>query len=71
MESARRRALRHPPSTNMRYLATLYNVEELNEQDVHESVIVPEWLTCKVKITEEWMTQVSTSFEQEHKASGK
>ena len=40
MESAGRRALRNPPSTNMRYLATLYNVEVL-EQDVHEPVIVP------------------------------
>ena len=40
MESAGRRALRHPPSTNMRYSATLYNVEGL-EQDVHELVIVP------------------------------
>ena len=41
MESAGRRALRHPPSTNMRYSATLLYVEELNEQDVHEPVIVP------------------------------
>ena len=34
------RELRHPPSTNIRYLATLYNVEGL-EQDVHEPVILP------------------------------
>ena len=54
MESARRRALRHPPSTNKRYSATLYNVEELNEQYVHEPVTVPGRPTCKVKITEEW-----------------
>ena len=40
MESARRRALRHPPSTNMRYSAMLYNVEEL-KKDVHKLVIVP------------------------------
>ena len=37
MKSARRRALMHPPSTNMGYSVMLYNVEE---QDVHESVIV-------------------------------
>ena len=41
MESARRKALRNPPSTNTRYLAMMYNVEELNEQDVHEPVTVP------------------------------
>ena len=40
MESAGRRALRHPPSTNTRYAAMLYNVEELNEQDVHEPITV-------------------------------
>ena len=40
MESTGRRELRHPPSTNTRYSATLYNVEGL-EQDVHELVIVP------------------------------
>ena len=40
MESAGRRELRHHPLTNMRYLETLYNVEEL-EQDVHEPVTVP------------------------------
>ena len=39
MESAGRRALRHPPSTSTRYSTTLYNVEGL-EQDVHEPVIV-------------------------------
>ena len=38
MESAGRRALRHPPSTNMRYSSMLYNVEK---QDVHEPVLVP------------------------------
>ena len=27
-----------------------------------------EWPTCKVRRTEEWPTQVSTSFEQEHKS---
>ena len=31
----------YPPSTNMRYSETLYNVEEINEQDVHELVILP------------------------------
>ena len=40
MEFAGRRELGHHPSTNMRYLAMLYNVEEL-EQDVHKPVIVP------------------------------
>ena len=40
MESAERRALRHPPLTNMRYLATLYNLEE-HEQDVHKPVTTP------------------------------
>ena len=39
MESTGRRELRHPPSTNMRYSTMLYNVEE---QDVHEPVTVPE-----------------------------
>ena len=29
-----------------------------------------EWLTCKDKITEEWMTRAKNSFEQEHKADG-
>ena len=41
MESDGKRELRHPPSTNTRYSAALYNVEELNEQDVHEPVTVP------------------------------
>ena len=41
MESTGRRELRNPPSTNMRYLETLYNVEELNEQDVDEPVTIP------------------------------
>ena len=39
MESAGRRELRNPPSTNTRYSTTLYNVEEL-EQDVHEPITV-------------------------------
>ena len=39
MESAGRRELRNPPSTNMRYSTILYNVEEL-KNDVHEPVIV-------------------------------
>ena len=38
MEFTRRRALRNPPSTNMRYSAMLYNVEE---EDVHKLVVVP------------------------------
>ena len=40
MEYVGRRALRHPPSTNTRYSAMLYNAKEINEQDVHELVIV-------------------------------
>ena len=40
MKSTGRRALRHPPSTNTRYSAMLYNAKEINEQDVHELVIV-------------------------------
>ena len=39
MESARRRELIYPPSTNMNYSAMLYNVEGL-KQEVHEPVIV-------------------------------
>ena len=66
MESAGRRALRHPPSTNTRYSATLYNVEGL-EQDMHKPVIVPGMTDMQVKKTEEWMTLVSNSFKQEHK----
>ena len=40
MESNGRRALRNLASTNMRYSATMYNVEEVNEEDVHEPVTV-------------------------------
>ena len=40
MESAGRRELSNPPSTNTRYSKMLYNVEEI-EQDVHEPVTVP------------------------------
>ena len=40
MESAGRRELRHPPSTNTRYSAIVYNVEEL-EQYVDEPVTIP------------------------------
>ena len=40
MKSAGRRALGHPPSSNMRYLARLYNVEGLYHK-VHEPVTVP------------------------------
>ena len=39
MESAGRRALRHPQSTNTSYSTTLYNLEEL-KQDVHEPVTI-------------------------------
>ena len=66
MKSAGRRALRHPPSSNMRYSAKLYNVEGL-DHSVHEPITVPGMADMQVKITEEWMTRVSTSFEQEHK----
>ena len=48
MESVGRRELRHPPSTNMRYSTTLYNVEEL-EQDVCEPVIVPRMVDMKIQ----------------------
>ena len=65
MKSAGRRALRHPPSSNTRYSAKLYNVEGLDHK-VHEPVTVSGMATCKVKRTEEWPTQVSTSFEQEN-----
>ena len=47
MESARRRELRHPPSTNTRYSTMLYNVEKINEQDVHEPATVPEMADMK------------------------
>ena len=39
MKSVGRRALRHPPSSNMRYSAKLYNVEGL-DHNVHEPVSV-------------------------------
>ena len=39
MKSTRRRALRHPPSSNMRYSAKLYIVEGLDHK-VHEPVSV-------------------------------
>ena len=39
MKSAGRRALRHPPSSNMRYSTKLYNVEGLDHK-VHEPVTV-------------------------------
>ena len=41
MESTGRRELRHSPSTNKRYLEMLDNLEELNEQYVHEPLTVP------------------------------
>ena len=65
MKSTGRRALRHPPSSNMRYSAKLYNVEELDHK-VHEPVNVPRMADMQIQITEEWPTQVSTSFEQDH-----
>ena len=40
MKSAGRMALRHPPSSNMKYSARLYNVEGL-DHNVHEPVSVP------------------------------
>ena len=40
MKSTRRRELRHPPSSNMRYSTKLYNVEGLNH-NVYELVTVP------------------------------
>ena len=55
MKSAGRRALRHPPSSNTRYSAKLYDVEGLDHK-VHEPVTVLGMPTCKVKITEEWPT---------------
>ena len=39
MESIGRRELRHPSSTNMRYLEMVYNVEEIGKY-VHEPVSV-------------------------------
>ena len=66
MKYARRGELRHSPSSNMRYSEKLYNVEGLDHK-VHEPVLtVLGRPTCKVKIIEEWPTQASTSFEQEH-----
>ena len=43
----------------MRYSTKLYNVEGLDHK-VHEPVTVPGM--ANIKITEEWPTQVSTSF---------
>ena len=40
MKSVGRRELRHPPSSNMRYSAKLYNVEG-HDHKVHEPVTVP------------------------------
>ena len=40
MKSAGRRALWHPPSSNMRHSANLYSVEGLNHK-VHEPVTIP------------------------------
>ena len=56
----------HPSSSNTRYSARLYNVEGIDQMYMNQFQY-REWPTCKVKITEEWLTQVSTSFEQEHK----
>ena len=39
MKSTGRRELRHPPSSNMRYSAKLYNVEGL-DHNVHEPVTI-------------------------------
>ena len=39
MKSAGRRELRHPPSSNMKYSAKLYDVEGL-DHNVHEPVTV-------------------------------
>ena len=65
MKSAGRRALRHPPSSNMRYSTKLYNVEGLDHK-VHEPVTVPGMVDMQVKITEEWLTKDSTSFKKEN-----
>ena len=40
MKSAGKRALRNPPSSNMRYSAKMYNVEGI-DHNVHEPVSVP------------------------------
>ena len=44
----------------------MYNVEGL-EKHVHELVTVPGMADMQSQETEEWSTEVSTSFEQEHK----
>ena len=49
----------------MRYSTKLYNVEGLDHK-VHELVTVPGMADIQVKITEEWPTQVSNSFEEKH-----
>ena len=53
----------------MRYSTTLYNVEELNEQDVHEPVPVLGMVDMQSQ-DKECLNQASTSFEQEHKENG-
>ena len=40
MKSTGRRELRHPPSSNTRYSAKMYNVEGLDHK-VHEPVTIP------------------------------
>ena len=40
MKSVGRRALRHPPSSNTRYSAKMYDVEGLDHK-LHEPVTVP------------------------------
>ena len=57
----------HPSSSNTRYSTRLYNVEGIDHKVHSHQYQYQEWLTCKVKRTEEWLTQVSISFEQEHK----
>ena len=66
MKSVGRRALRHPPLSNMRYSVKLYNVEGLDHK-VHEPVTVSGMADMQSQEIEEWPKQVSTSFEQEHK----
>ena len=56
----------HPPSSNMRYSAKMYNVEGLDHK-VDEPVTILGMADMQIKILEEWPTQVSTSFEQKHK----
>ena len=48
MESAGRRELRHPLSTNTRYSVMLYNLEEL-EQDVNVPIIVSGMADMKIQ----------------------